>query len=308
MKPHVLLTVFLLFFMQAAAPAFAAEGFSLKKVADGVYVHQGEHKDLDEGYNGDIANIGFIVGSKGVAVIDTGGSLKLGKQLRDSVKTVTTLPILYVINTHVHPDHIFGNAAFMQDKPQFIGHEKLGNAMTLRKDAYMRINQAWLGQDFEGSEIIPPSTMVKDSLTLDLGDRTLQIQAHPVAHTNTDITVLDSKTSTLWTGDLLFVERTPSIDGDIKGWLSVIETLKSVPAKKLIPGHGPVVEANQKPLASEERYLSALLEDIRNSIKKGEPMERAMETAAASEKDHWLLFNTVNRRNVNQIYPALEWE
>lgn len=307
MKPPVLLTVLLLFFMQLST-AFAGVGFSLKEVADGVYVHQGEHKDLDEDYHGDIANIGFVVGSKGVAVVDTGGSLKLGKQLREAIKSVTALPILYVINTHVHPDHIFGNAAFVQDKPQFIGHEKLGNAMMLRKDAYMRINQNWLGQEFEGSEIIIPSMTVKDSLTLDLGDRTLQVQAHPVAHTNTDITVLDSKTSTLWTGDLLFVERTPSIDGDIKGFLSVIKNLKSVPAKKIVPGHGPVVEVDQQPFANEERYLAALLEDVRNSIRKGEPMERAMETAAASEKDHWLLFSTVNRRNVNQIYPALEWE
>ena len=280
----------------------------MKEVADGVYVHQGVHEDLDEGYHGDIANIGFIVGSKGVAVIDTGGSLKIGKQLRNAVKEATALPILYVINTHVHPDHIFGNAAFLQDKPQFVGHEKLGHAMALRKDAYMRINQEWMGQDFAGSEIVQPSITVKDNLSLDLGDRKLELRAYPTAHTNTDVSVMDSKTSTLWTGDLLFVERTPSIDGDIKGWLSVLQTLKSSPAKKLVPGHGPVVDGNANAFANEERYLSTLLNDVRNSIKKGELMERAMETAAASEKDQWQLFSTVNRRNVNLIYPALEWE
>lgn len=307
MKPPALLTVFWLFFMQAMTIS-AAEKLSFNEVADDVYVHHGVHQDLDEGYHGDIANIGFIVGNKGVAVIDTGGSLKIGKQLRDAVKQVTTLPILHVINTHVHPDHIFGNAAFLQDKPQFIGHEKLANAMALRKDAYVRINQAWLGQDFEGSEIVQPSVAVKDNLTLDLGGRALELRAYPNAHTNTDITVMDSKTGTLWTGDLLFVERTPSIDGDIKGWLSTIQNLKSLPARKIVPGHGPVVDGSSNPFANEERYLSTLLSDVRNSVKKGEPMERAMETAAATEKDQWQLFNTVNRRNVNLIYPALEWE
>jgi quinoprotein relay system zinc metallohydrolase 2 len=307
MRLPVLLTVFLSFFMQATI-ALAAEPLPMKEVADGVYVHQGVHEDLDEGYHGDIANIGFIVGSKGVAVIDTGGSLRIGKQLRDAVKEATALPILYVINTHVHPDHIFGNAAFLQDKPQFVGHEKLGHAMALRKDAYMRINQEWMGQDFAGSEIVQPSITVKDNLSLDLGDRKLELRAFPTAHTNTDVSVLDSKTSTLWTGDLLFVERTPSIDGDIKGWLSVLQTLKSSPAKKLVPGHGPVVDGSANAFANEERYLSTLLNDVRNSIKKGELMERAMDTAAASEKDQWQLFSTVNRRNVNLIYPALEWE
>jgi Trm5-related predicted tRNA methylase len=54
--------------------------------------------------------------------------------------------------------------------------------------------------------------------------------------------------------------------------------------------------------------LNALLTDIRASIKKGESMEKAMDTAAANEKDKWKLFNIANRRNVNTVYPALEWE
>lgn len=307
MRNLTLLGSMLLLFIQNPG-VVAAAAFDVTQVADGVYVHQGEHKDLDESYHGDIANIGFIVGSKGVAVIDTGGSLKIGRQLHEAVRKVTPKAILYVINTHVHPDHIYGNAAFVQDKPQFVGHEKLGNAMELRKETYQRINEAWLGEDFAGSEIIKPTLPVQNSLTLDLGDRTLQIKAHPQAHTNTDITVMDSKTGTLWTGDLLFVERTPSIDGDIKGWLGIMQDLKSLPAKKVVPGHGPVVDGSQNAFAKEERYLSTLLEDVRNSIKQGEPMEQAMETAAASEKDNWLLFPTVNRRNVNFIYPKLEWE
>jgi quinoprotein relay system zinc metallohydrolase 2 len=307
MKILTLLGSMLLLLIQIPV-AFAAEALNVEKVADGVYVHRGEHKDLDESYHGDIANIGFIVGSKGVAVIDTGGSLKIGQRLREAVRKVTRQPIRYVINTHVHPDHIYGNAAFVQDKPQFVGHEKLGNAMELRKETYQRINEAWLGEDFAGSEIIKPTIEVKESLTLDLGDRTLQLRAHPTAHTNTDLTVIDSKTGTLWTGDLLFVERTPSIDGDLKGWLKVIEDLKSLPARKIVPGHGPVVEGKQEFFAKQERYLSTLLADVRNSIKQGVTMEQAMETAAASEKNNWILFSTVNRRNVNRIYPELEWE
>ena len=306
MKTLTLLGSMLLFLIHIPA-ALAAETLTFEKVADGIYVHHGAHHDLDEGYDGDIANLSFVVGNKGVAVIDTGGSLKVGQQLRVAIAKETDLPVLYVINTHVHPDHIFGNAAFLQDKSQFVGHAKLGNAMALREEAYMRSNKAWLGEDFKGSEIVKPSVIVNDNLTLDLGGRTLQLKAYPAAHTNTDITILDSKTGTLWTGDLLFVERTPSIDGDIKGWLSVVQELKSLSAKKIVPGHGPVVEG-QNAFANEERYLSTLLADVRNSIKKGEPMEDAMETAAASEKGNWQLFQVVNRRNVNLIYPKLEWE
>ncbi|MEI7917592.1 MAG: MBL fold metallo-hydrolase, partial [Methylophilaceae bacterium] len=190
------------------------------------------------------------------------------------------------------------------------GHAKLPDAMERRRDGYMRLNKQWQGDDFKESEIVKPSLLVKDKLTLDLGDRALLLTAYPTAHTNTDLTVYDKKSSTLWTGDLLFVERTPSIDGDIKGWLAVINELKTNEAEYAIPGHSSSLkDANWKAqLNNEERYLWTLLNDIRNSIKKGEVMEKAMGTAAASERTYWQLFDIVNRRNVNNIYPLLEWE
>mgnify|MGYP000308875939 FL=1 len=275
-----------------------------------IYVHHGVHEDLSENYHGDICNISFIVGSKGIAVIDTGGSLKVGQQLHEAIRKVSSLPILYVINTHVHPDHIFGNAAFLQDKPIFVGHEKLPDAMERRRENYLRINQQWLGDAFAGSEIVKPSALVKGTLKLELGDRTLLLTSYPTAHTNTDLTVFDNKSSTLWTGDLLFVERTPSIDGDIKGWLSVINELKVHEAENAIPGHSSILKDSnwKQQLNNEERYLWTLLNDIRASIKKGEVMEKTMSTAAASERSYWQLFDIVNRRNVNNIYPSLEWE
>ncbi len=122
-----------------------AEPLAMQEIGAGIYVHQGVHEDLSEGYHGDICNISFIVGSKGVAVIDTGGSLKVGKKLYEAIRKVTALPILYVINTHVHPDHIFGNAAFVGEHTAFVGHAKLADAMELRKEAYLRINNDWLG-------------------------------------------------------------------------------------------------------------------------------------------------------------------
>jgi quinoprotein relay system zinc metallohydrolase 2 len=290
------------------APGLSQAALDMKEVAPGVYVHQGAHEDLSEGYHGDIANIGFVIGSRGVAVIDSGGSHKIGTQLLESIRKVTPLPILYVINTHVHPDHVFGNTAFLAEKPAYIGHAKLAGALEQRRDSYMRMNTAWMGEAFAGSAIVKPTVSVTDHMDIDIGGRILQLTAYPAAHTNTDITVTDLASATVWTGDLLFVDRTPSIDGDIKGWINIIDQLKELPAKQLIPGHGNIPVDWKAALEKEKRYLSALLADIRGSIKKGVIMETAMDTAAASEKDQWLLFDIVNRRNVNLLYPALEWE
>ncbi len=282
--------------------------FAVENVGNGIYVHHGKHLDIDDGYQGDICNISFVVGSKGVAVIDTGGSLKVGNQLRDAIKKVTPLPVLYVINSHVHPDHIFGNAAFKQDKPQFVGHAKLGDAMQLRQEAYEKLNIRFLGADAKGSEIVKPTILVKEPMDLDLGDRTLKVTPYPNAHSNTDISVIDSKTSTLFTGDLLFIERTPVIEGDIKGLIAAIETLKTYPVKQVVPGHGPVAKDWITALNNEQRYLNAVLTDIRATIKSGGDMGKAMDTAAAGERDKWQLFDIANRRNVNTLYPSLEWE
>jgi glyoxylase-like metal-dependent hydrolase (beta-lactamase superfamily II) len=120
--------------------------------------------------------------------------------------------------------------------------------------------------------------------------------------------VIDSKTSTLFTGDLLFIERTPVVEGDIKGLIAAIETLKTYPVKQVVPGHGPVAQDWVGALNNEQRYLNAVLTDIRATIKSGGDMGKAMDTAASSEKDKWLLFEIANRRNVNTLYPALEWE
>ena len=307
---RVLLQIWAVLVLAGCAGSLTNSGNSafLQDIGDGVYVHHGKHLDIDTGYQGDICNISVIVGSKGVAVIDTGGSLKVGIALRSAVAQISKLPILYVINTHVHPDHIFGNAAFIADRPQFVGHAKLATAMQLRKEAYDKLNVKYLGADAKGSDMVFPTLDVKDNLVLDLGGRTLKLTAYPPAHTNTDVTVIDSKTQTLFTGDLLFTERTPVLEGDIKGLLAVLDTLKTYEVKQVVPGHGAQTKDWQGAINNQQRYLNALLTDIRASIKKGISMSDTMNTAAAGEKDKWLLFDVANRRNVNTLYPQLEWE
>jgi quinoprotein relay system zinc metallohydrolase 2 len=285
-----------------------ADPLPVEQITTGIYVHHGEHKDLNAGYGGDICNISFVIGSKGIAVIDTGGSPKVGAGLREAIRRVSPLPILYVINTHVHPDHSLGNAAFKQDNPIFVGHGKLAETMALRREAYLRNQAEWVGSDAAGSELIAPTLAVATTQEIDLGGRVLRLTAHPVAHSPADLTVYDTKSKTLWTGDLLFVERTPSIDGSIPGWLEVIEQLRTTPTAHFVAGHGTTTRNLGTALDDEKRYLGTLLADVRAAIRQGIGMEQTIPTAARSERDKWLLFDAVNRRNVALLYPQLEWE
>lgn len=296
--------------LQLSALPVWSQPLALEKVADGIYVHRGLHEDLDEGYHGDISNISFVIGTRGIAVIDTGGSFKVGKQFLQSIRSVSSLPILYVINTHVHPDHIFGNAALIDAGTQFVGHHKLPEAMQQRQEAYMRINQQWLQEDFAGSDIVKPTLLVQDEMQLDLGQRILSLKAHAKAHSNSDLTVFDQQTATLWTGDLLFMQRTPSIDGDIKGWLTLHTWLNQVPAKHVIAGHGVLnpQQSWQQALQQQKDYLNALLSGVRAAIAKHSTLQQTMQSKEFAEKGQWQLFDIIHPRNINTIYPALEWE
>ena len=135
MKKKLTLLLFFLTFLTQNILASSVQ-LNLVEVAPGIFVHQGEHLDVDESYQGDICNIGFIIGKDSVAVIDTGGSLMIGEALKKMIREKTSLPIKYVINTHVHLDHIYGNAAFNNPNTKFIGHKKLPQAMKFRKSFY----------------------------------------------------------------------------------------------------------------------------------------------------------------------------
>jgi glyoxylase-like metal-dependent hydrolase (beta-lactamase superfamily II) len=119
----------------------------------------------------------------------------------------------------VHVDHVLGNAAFRDDKPQFVGHARLGAALAPAATSFLR---EYAG-DFDAPAFGRPDRRaglaVEDRARLDLGNRKLSLRAWPNAHTDCDLTVFDEASGTLWRGDLLFRERTPVLDGSAIGWL-----------------------------------------------------------------------------------------
>ncbi|SAK69774.1 beta-lactamase domain-containing protein [Caballeronia fortuita] len=294
--------------MTCTTIARCEDALTVTQIAPGNYAHRG-HDDVATPENGgDIANVGFIVGTRCVAVVDTGGTLAEGRALRAAIRAVTPLPVCYVINTHMHPDHIFGNAAFKDDRPQFVGSAALAQAEASRTDNYMRALNRELGSAAAGSEIIGPTKTIDGVGTLDLGGRTLTLRTWKTAHTNNDLTVYDEKSGTLWTGDLLFVRCIPVVDGSVVGWLDDIARIRQMNPRHVVPGHGPLDPPWQPSLDAEARYLDGLARDVRAAIKKGETIRQAVDSIGLDEKDRWLLFDMYHRRNVTAAYAELEWE
>jgi quinoprotein relay system zinc metallohydrolase 2 len=300
--------LFVLLALLSSQWTIAAPVLSISRVAPGIYVHWGVQEFSDTKNHGAIANIGFIVGQRCVAVIDTGGNPTQGLALKNAVENITAKPICYVINTHVHPDHIYGNSAFKSSETKFVGHEKLVRAMSVRGDYYLQKAPELLGVILTAKDIIPPDISVSGELDLDLGGRTLKLTAHPAAHTDNDLSVYDPQTDTLWLSDLLFIEHLPSVDGSLKGWLAEINRLEAKSYKIVIPGHGSVVTDWPKSVQPEKEYLNALLTDVRAAIKNGVFLEDGLKTIGLSFKGRWKLFDEFHRKNVTKAYAELEWE
>jgi quinoprotein relay system zinc metallohydrolase 2 len=291
----------------AAGPAVGAEAY--KAVAPGVYVRHGAVALASEGNLGAIATIGFVVGDAAVAMIDSGGSREDGVAALAAIRAVTDRPVRYLVNTHMHPDHIFGNQAFKDAGAEIIAHHALPAALAARRETYLMTMRDELGARLASEvTILPPDSTVEDERRLDLGGRQLILKAWGTAHTDNDLTALDTASGTLFAGDLVFLDHLPVIDGSLKGWLKQMEALATLPATRVVPGHGPASAPWPEALQPQRHYLEALAGDIRRSLADGETLSEAITTAGRSEAANWALFDDYNPRNASAAYAELEWE
>ena len=292
---------------QAFAESAPAVALEFSEIAPGNFVHYGSLEERSPDNHGDNANIGFIVGDKCVMAIDTGGSLHVGRELREAIRRITPLPVCHVVLTHVHPDHFFGAAAFLDDHPQFIAHRNYPAQLAARSRSYLNSLRRDLGED-TGSQIVSPTLLISTRRDFDLGGRTVVVHAWPPAHTDDDLTVLDLATHTLWLSDLLFVGHTPVIDGTLTGFLAVMNDLRGIAAAHYVPGHGRSDLPWPQPLDAQQRYFMVILNETRDAIRKRKTIQQATDAVGLSEADNWIGFERFHRRNVTAAYAELEWE
>ena len=275
-------------------------------MAPGIWVHSGRIADFAPDNGGDIANLGFVIGTRCVAVIDTGGSRRVGAGLLTAIRAHTPLPVCYVIATHMHPDHVLGHAAFLGEHPAFVAAARLSHALAVRQAGYLRRQHEVLGTLAEGTAVVPPDHPVAERESLDLGGRALELRAWRTAHTDNDLTVRDSATGALFTGDLLFRDHLPVIDGSLRGWLEVLKELPGLGAAVVVPGHGPVAAGDATPFAAELDYLDGLACEVRSALKAHRTLQQTVSDTLVPEG--WQLTDLDHRRNVTAAYAELEWE
>ena len=307
----ILLTYLLCSRALYAHDAGELRGYQVREIAQGNFVHVGSFPPQSVDNHGDIANIGFIVGDKCVAVIDTGSTLRVGASLKNAVHSVTSLPICAVVITHVHPDHLLGLNAFTQDPDVVIyGHHRLPKQIRSRSRFYLDTLERDMNVDDVDDHVIDPSgiTTVRDVTSIDLGNRVINIRAWDYAHTDHDLSITDTNTGTFWAGDLVFSDHIPILDSNARQYDEVLKELKTLDVERYIVGHGPL-DRPWKTLIDEQReYLELLMREVRAAIADGVSLMDAVNTVGWSAEDDWHNFELYHRRNVTTTYTDLEWE
>lgn len=293
-------------------PPFCApvgRALGVEEVVPGVFVHAGRIEEPDAENAGDVANLAFVVGEAGVAVIDTGGALWVGEAMWRSIRARTNLPVTHVVLTHMHPDHVLGASVFAETGARIVGHEHLSRALADRAANYLESIETLIGTDaFLGTVTPEVNEAVSGSLTIDIGGRALDVTAWPAAHTGTDVTVVDRESGLLFAGDLVFQRHTPALDGSLAGWRAVLDDLTTRAFTGVVPGHGAALLPWPDGAADLERYLAVLEADTRAAVAAGMRLGEAVGVIAGSEAGSWDLFDAYNARNATVAFTELEWE
>lgn len=239
----------------SAATVWGAEG--LTKITDGVYAYTNIKSESPNNRFG--ANAGIVVGEKGLMVVDTLTSAKEAKKLLSDIRKITPKPIRYVVNTHYHLDHAFGNCVFADMGAVIIGHANCrGQILKIESQALETAKS--FGMDdaaLEGTRVVVPEMAFEKAMELDLGNRVVRLlHCGQVSHTAGSILVWIPGQKVVFAGDILFTDFHPYMaEGNLKGWSKALNDLLGLGAEKIIPGHGPLSGATD--VQAMKAYLTA---------------------------------------------------
>ena len=234
--------------------AFAQEG--LTKISNNVY----SYVDVKNGSgaNSFAANAGIVVGQKGIVVVDTLISAKQARRFIQDIRKISSKPILYVIDTHYHLDHTFGNAEFAKLGAVIVAHRDCRQNMIENGETTLKnIKEYGLTpEQMEGTEIAYPTLTFTDRMSIDLGDERVNLIFVAPSHTTGNILVCIPDKKVLFTGDDLFTDFHPYLaDSDIPGWIKNLEYIQTLDVERIIPGHGPI--SDKKDISDMKSYLIA---------------------------------------------------
>jgi glyoxylase-like metal-dependent hydrolase (beta-lactamase superfamily II) len=281
-------------------PAIAVE------VAAGVYMVQGAAGEPDSGNLGRIGNAGFIVGDAGVVAVDTGTSYRHGVALLAAIRRVTDKPVRLALITHTRQEFLFGAAAYREQGITIQMHRNAAVLMQSRCERCLKTLKQVLGDDaMQGTTMFKPDQEFEQSHAIDTIGRRVHVLYFGHSSGPGDVAVLDAQSGVLFGGGLLDHMRIPDVqDGDPDGWARALRSLRELPVKAVVPGHGAV--ATPQVIDSVDRYLAQLRKRQLELLRSGTALSEVPDASALPEFALWDQYETIHRRNASVLFVRFE--
>ncbi len=280
---------------------------NITQVSKNIFSLIGDMDVPNEGNDGFICNSTFVITHDGVVVIDSGGSVQIGRMIINEIKKRTNKPITHVFNTHHHADHWMGNQAFeeLNPKPIIMGHPVMKETAFEIGDRWVKIIADLTKGKNKGTKVVLPNKSLRGDEVLELGGITFSLYHPRHAHTKGDIAIYLPKEKVLLAGDILFYLRTPGFqDASPLGNQKALLELEKLDIDKVIPGHGPVTD--KKGLRYMLDYIHLLHQQVKHYIDKGlEDYEMKNKIDVKSYKN-MSGFKERFGINVNRMYLEIE--
>ena len=276
------------------------------KVAPGVYALLGTGGEVSPENGGRTANIAFVVGPRGVVVVDTGISYREGEEIIAAIRDVSTRPIRLAILTHPSQEAIFGAAAFQARGIPVLAHRRSAELIATRCETCLRTLRSTLGEEaMAATRVVKPDRLIEGDEMLELIGRPLRLFAPQWSSAPGAIAVFDEWTSTLIAGSLVTINRIPDMrDANTKAWRDALAQLESMRCRYLIPGYGPV--GNCAAIAGFASYFAALETRVEALYKDGVSLAELRDRCNLPEFADWDRYETLHPQNANYIYLRVE--
>jgi glyoxylase-like metal-dependent hydrolase (beta-lactamase superfamily II) len=267
---NLLLPVILILGIHGCGGKVDLDRTGLIKLTDHIYAFVAEGPEAEDGLG---ANSGFIVGEKAVLVVDSRYTPALASQLIEAVRSVTDLPIAFVVNTHYHPDHVWGNSVLKEAGARILSCPETDVSIEKYSPAYLdhyRRRAPGIYQMLKDVEVVLPDSIIDGEITVDLGRVRVSIECIGAAHTAGDCTVSLPEEAVLFTGGLISNGYHPNL-GDpgmnLGHWLSVLDRLEGEGFRYVVPGQGKV--GTSALISGQKGYIEKLREICREAISDG---------------------------------------
>ena len=295
-----------------AAPAYppATVEMNLRQVSEHVWFAEGMQGVATDN-QGFVSNAGVVVTGAGVVVFDALGTPSLAQLLLEKIRALTDQPIVRVIVSHYHADHIYGLQVFADLDAEILAPEGAGTyldaaAARERLEERRVTLDPWVNDD---TRLVRPNLLLKEGTQFRLGDVDFTVTVVGNAHSDGDLTMYVEPDRVLFSGDIIFEGRVPYLgDANTRRWLQILERMEREKLVALVPGHGGVAKKPNEAIGLTRRYLTYLREQMGQAAADLVPFDEAYRKTDWSGFSDLPAFEAANRRNAYQVYLSMEAE